>query len=118
MTGPGGVRPDRPVMVPQIACYADGSCYVAGIGNEVAGVLGGLPALGKAHDPGGLGPPNDAEATELLDVAAEHALVAGWVQRVDGYWLCPAHAEVYLDSEPRRFTLAECARRHRLRRAD
>ncbi|HEX5494222.1 MAG TPA: hypothetical protein VFX70_06585, partial [Mycobacteriales bacterium] len=108
-------RPDRPVMIPQISCYADGGCYIADTGSQAAGKLAGLPALRRAHDQAALGPPSPADTIELLATAADLALAAGGVQRMDGYWLCPDHAEIYLDSEPRRFTIRECIHRHRLR---
>ncbi|HEX5495420.1 MAG TPA: hypothetical protein VFX70_12690 [Mycobacteriales bacterium] len=102
-------------MIPQIACYADDGCFVAEAGSQAAETLTGLPALRKPHDPAALSPPTTEDTAELLTAAGELALAAGWVQRVDGYWLCPAHAGVYLDTEPRRFTIPECIRRHRLR---
>lgn len=118
MNAPPAGRPDRPVMIPQIACYADDGCFVAEAGSQAAEALAVLPALRKPHDPAALNPPAAAETDELLGAAGELALAAGWVQRVDGYWLCPAHAGVYLNAaEPRRFTVAECIRRHRLRHA-
>ncbi|HEX5496950.1 MAG TPA: hypothetical protein VFX70_20500 [Mycobacteriales bacterium] len=46
----------------------------------------------------------DADTAELLATATDLALAAGWV-----------HAAVYLDGEPRRFTIRECIHRHRLR---
>lgn len=114
MTASGGVRPDRPVMIPQIACLADGGCYVAGIGSQAAEALAGLPALRKAHDLGALGPSTAADVAELIATAGEQALASGWVRRADGHWLCPAHTGTCLDSEPRHFTVVECIRRHRL----
>lgn len=105
-------------MVPQIACHADGGCYVAETGSQEAGVLAGLPALRKAHDLDALGPPTTADTTELVATAGGLALAGGWVQGADGYWLCPTHAEVYQDSAPRRFTVTECIHRHRLRHTD
>ncbi|HEX5496026.1 MAG TPA: hypothetical protein VFX70_15765 [Mycobacteriales bacterium] len=108
-------RPERPVTIPQVTCHADNGCYWAAAGSQAAEVLAGLPALRKAHDPAALGLPTTTDTAQLLAAAAELALAAGWVQRVDGYWLCPDHAGVYLDTEPRRFTIRECLHRHRLR---
>lgn len=106
--------PQRPVMIPQICCLVDAGCYVTEIGSKALAELAVLPALAKLYDPAGLAPTADDQA-ELLTAAGEQALAGGWVQRVDGYWLCPEHAATYLDQEPRHFTLAECVRRHRFR---
>ena len=117
-------RPDRPgrldgpVMVPQIVCHACGGCYVATAGGHAARMLAGLPAIRRAHDPAASGPPTNAEVAVLLQAAGTYALAAGWVQRVDGFWLCPAHASTYLDRDPKRFTVVECLHRHRIRRRD
>ncbi|HEY9388170.1 MAG TPA: hypothetical protein VIR27_00175 [Mycobacteriales bacterium] len=121
MTGPHHgrpARPDGPVLIPQIVCHACGGCYVAASGGHAARMLAGLPAIRRAHDPAASGPPTDGEVAVLLQAAGTYALADGWVQRADGFWLCPTHAVIYLDRDPKRFTVAECLHRHRIRRRD
>ncbi|HEX5493509.1 MAG TPA: hypothetical protein VFX70_02910 [Mycobacteriales bacterium] len=106
------------MVIPQIGCHADGGCYVALAGSPAATALAAMAALRRPHDPVALGSPSGADVAELVQAAAEHALAAGWVQRVDGFWLCPAHAGTYLDREPHPFTIRECLYRHRHRQPD
>lgn len=120
MTAPDREPGRRPVpgsvSVPQISCHADGFSYLAPAGSEAARILAGLPALRLAFDPAATEPPTEGDVAELVRMAAECALATGWVQRVDGFWLCPAHAAIYHQRDRERFTVGECLRRHRLRR--
>ncbi|HEX5495642.1 MAG TPA: hypothetical protein VFX70_13815 [Mycobacteriales bacterium] len=104
--------------VPQISCYADGGGFVAPAGGHAARALAALPAIRRAHDPAALGSPSAGDVAQLVQAAGTYALAAGWVQRVDGYWLCPTHAGIYLDSDPKHFTIRECLHRHRIRHRD
>lgn len=108
MTGP---RPDRPVTVPQIACVVDGGCYNVPGGSPAAKALGAMPALYKPHAE----PPEPVtvgDVARLLLAASRLAIDAGWVNQ-RGVWRCPRHAQTSGDTEPRRFTVRECLRRHR-----
>ena len=111
-------RPDQQVRVSQIVCYADGGEFVAPTGTHAARMLGRFSAVRKAADPALSGPPTAGEVAQLVQAAGVYALAAGWVQRIDGYWLCPSHAGIYLAGDPNRFTVRECRHRHRIRHRD
>lgn len=98
-----GTSSPRWLAIGQIACLVDGGCYLVETG------------IRNNEDEDRLVPGTASGVDGVITVAGVQALAAGWVQRVDGYWLCPAHAHTYLDRHRRQFSVTECAHRHRLR---